>query len=85
MLASLADILTDKITHNEGHFVLTLSQPFPLTESRNDFSEKKYVIRMIQKIPIHLSRNNIIRKNNIFRKSRYHILRMLSRLYCKKY
>lgn len=49
MLASLADILTDKITHNEGHFVLTLSQPFPLTESRNDFSEKKYVIRMIQK------------------------------------
>ena len=29
MMASLAETITDKINHNEGHFVLTLSQPHP--------------------------------------------------------
>lgn len=49
MLASLADILTDKITQSLGQFVLTLSQPSPLKDSQNEFIEKKRVVRVIQK------------------------------------
>jgi hypothetical protein len=48
MLASLAETITDKINHNEGHFVLTLSQPHPFTNN-TAFSEKKHVLRILQK------------------------------------